>query len=110
MFDLIATFGSSMTLIPAAGLENLWETVRDDWLVWIFLGFVAVCALPMIRSKSWRELFGLVAVAVVVGLLLFAGQDLFGSEDATFTKVGKDAADEINSVVVDPGINLPGVK
>lgn len=84
--------------IPAAGLQSIFETFRDDWAGPIFLILVVALALFAVWKREWRGLFGLVAIATVVGLLIFAGEDLFGSKDATLTSIADDAANDLNVI------------
>ena len=87
MFDL--------TLL--AGLDGLWDTVRQDWFAPVFLGIVAVGALVLAAKRQWTGLISLVGIAVVAGVLLFGGEKLFGSENSGLTGTGIGLAGEINT-------------
>lgn len=88
----------ALTSVFAAGLDGLVDMFRDDWVGPAMIGLIMVLALISLFKREWRGLFGLLALGVVVGLLVFAGDDLFGSKDATLTGIGNDAAKEINVI------------
>lgn len=96
--DLLNSIQLSLIDLPAGGLADLWDTVKNDWLGPIFLAAVAVFAIVFIKDRAWLKLISFIGIAAVVGLLIFASEDLFGSEDATFTGVAKDASEEINTI------------
>lgn len=88
----------ALTTVFAAGLDGLVDSFRSDWVGPAFIGLIMVLAVISLWKREWRGLFGLLALGVVVGLLVFAGDDLFGSKDATLTGIGNDAAKEINVI------------
>jgi len=84
-----------------SGLTNLWNTVLKSWITPLFIAAVAVFAIMFIKDRAWMKLIGFVGIAAVVGVLVFAGGELFGSKDAGLTKVAKNAAKQINTVAPD---------
>lgn len=94
------------TTVLGAGLSGLVDGLRDDWIGPAFLIIIMILALIAGWKREWRGLAGLVAIGIVVGLFIFAGDDLFGGKDATLTGVGVDTAKEIN--VISPPFNLLG--
>lgn len=82
--------------VIAAGLSGLVDMFRDDWIGPAVVGIIMVLAVILLFKREFRGLFGLVALAIIVSLLVFSGDDLFGSKDATLTSIGDDAANEIN--------------
>lgn len=84
--------------MPAAGLSELWNTVLSDWITPIYIAAVAVFAIMFLKDRAWMKLIGFVGIAAVVGVLVFAGGELFGSKDSGLTKVATDVAKEINTV------------
>lgn len=83
----------------AAGIDGLWTTILKDWITPIYLAAVAVFAIMFLKDRAWMKLIGFVGIAAVVGVLIFAGRTLFGGENAGLTKVAKDAATQVNTVV-----------
>ena len=102
--DLIANVNSSVVQIGGvevlanSGLRGLWNTVLSDWITPLFIAMVAVFALFFIKDRAWMKLIGFVGIAAVVGVLVFAGGDLFGGKDKGLTKVAKNAANDIQTV------------
>lgn len=92
---------NSLVEIQAAGLTDLWNTVLKNWVTPLFIAAVAVFAIMFIKDRAWMKLIGFVGIAAVVGVLVFAGGELFGSKDSGLTKVAKDAANQINTVAPD---------
>lgn len=95
LLDMIST---GFVSIPGAGLQELWDNVLSGWITPIYIAAVAVFALIFLKDRAWMKLIGFVGIAAVVGVLVFAGGDLFGSKDSGLTKVGVDVANEINTV------------
>jgi hypothetical protein len=83
------------TVIPAAGLEELWSTVLSGWVAPLFIAGVAVFAIFFIKDRKWTQLISFVGIAAVVGVLIFAGPTLFG-DGGTLQGVAENAANEIN--------------
>lgn len=89
----------ALVSVPGAGLQSLWDSVLSNWIGPIFIAAVAIFALVFIKDRAWMKLLGFVAIAAVVGLLIFAGDDLFGGKDATVTGIANDAANQINMIL-----------
>lgn len=78
-----------VTLITLmAGLQDLQNTIIDDWLGPIFIVGVAAFALIFIKDRAWMKLLGFVGIAAIVGVLIFAGEAFFG-DGGTLTEVAK---------------------
>lgn len=73
------------------GLDSLKKTIIDNWLGPIFIVGVAAFALVFIKDRAWMKLIGFVGIAAVVGVLIFAGDSLFGSGKG-LQKVASSAA------------------
>lgn len=84
-----------MTFMPSA-LSDLWDTLVEDWVGPAYVIVVAFLAFPFLKNRAWLQLLAFVAMAAVVGLLIFAGDSLFGSEDATVTGIASDSVEELN--------------
>lgn len=107
MMDLLGSVTdlASVALIDPAnfllsgdsGLRGIWSDIRDNWVQPLFVAAVAVFALVFVKDRAWTKLIAFVGIAAVVGVLIFAGEDLFGSKDAGLTKVGVGAANSVSS-------------
>ena len=85
--------------LVGAGLGNLWTGLRDNWLGPLFLGAVAIFAIMFIKDRAWTKLIAFVGIAAIVGVLIFAGAQLFGP-NGSLTKVAGDVAGQINMIVL----------
>lgn len=94
--------------IPAAGLVDLWNNVLKGWLTPIYLAAVAVFAIFFLKDRAWMKLLAFVGIAAVVGVLIFAGSEIFGNKDSGLTGVAKNAAKDINMVNSANLVTVPG--
>lgn len=62
----------------ASGFSQLKDSFINNWLGPIFILVVAAIAIKFVISRQFRELAGFLAIAAVVGLLVFAGDSIFG--------------------------------
>lgn len=68
-----------LTFFATAGLGTLQSNLVSNWIGPAFLIVVAGLAIKFIISRQFRELAGFLAIAAVVGLLIFNAGGLFGS-------------------------------
>ena len=78
-----------------AGLSGLSDKLVNDWIGPIYIVLVAVVAITLLMKKEIRSLVAFLVVAVICGLLVYFGKDLFGSK---LTKSAKDAAGSISYI------------
>lgn len=97
MDNLINILGG-VEVLANTGLRGLWNTVLTDWITPLFIAMIAVFALFFIKDRAWMKLIGFVGIAAVVGVLVFAGADLFGGKDKGLTKVARNAANDIQTI------------
>lgn len=90
------------SLYLAAGLSTLWTNIQNNWLGPIFLAAVAVFAIMFIKDRAWMKLIAFVGIAAIVGVLVYAGDSLFG-KNGNLKNVAQKAAKDINSVQVYDG-------
>lgn len=85
-------------LIPFVGngLQGLWDTVLSDWVGPIFIAAVAVFAIMFVKDRAWMKLIGFIGIAAIVGVLVFGGSALFGS-DGSLTNVSTDLIDQVGN-------------
>ena len=90
-------------LFPAAGLNELWTNILNNWVGPLFIAAVAVFAIVFIKDRAWMKLVSFVGIAAIVGVLVFFGKDMFGSS-GTLTKAAKGNATKVTNTVVSPGL------
>lgn len=83
------------TVIPAAGLSELWTTILQGWVGPIFLAAIAIFAIVFLKDRAWMKLISFVGIAAVVAVLIYAGPVLFG-DGGTFQSVAENAATQVN--------------
>lgn len=99
---------NTINFIVAAGLSGLWDTILKNWIGPIFIAAVAIFAIVFIKDRAWMKLLSFVGIAAVVGVLVFAGSTLFGSEGTTKKLIEKEAKKiDTATVVVSPLAGLP---
>jgi hypothetical protein len=91
MFDSLLYSQEFNSLILGAGLTELWNSIRDNWIGPVFLAAVAVGAFMFIRSQQITKLIMFLVVAAVVGVLIFFGSSLFGTDGALSKMFGNTA-------------------
>ena len=89
-------------LLLGAGLNSLWDSLKDNWIAPLFFAVVAVSAFMFIKSQQITKLIMFLVVAGIVGVLIFFGQDMFGEGGAlskmfqgTAHKVAEDGGNSI---------------
>ena len=95
---------NTLTLGASAGLSNLWAGIRDNWIGPVFLAAVAIGAFMFIKNQQLTKLILFLVVAAIVGVLIFGGSALFGSNgalknmfQATANTVGKDNSSGVSN-------------
>lgn len=74
-----------MDPILFAGLEGIVDEAIGNWLGPAFILGVAAFAIMFIKDRRWMQLVTFIAMAAIVGVLIFAGDSFFG-QDKVFTK------------------------
>jgi hypothetical protein len=77
-----------LSLAAAAGLSGIGNTLVQDWIGPVFLVAVAGFAIMFLRDRAWMKLFGFVAIAAIVGVLIYDGSALFGSSSGNSGSIG----------------------
>lgn len=83
--------------LPAFGLSNLTDTAINDWIGPAFLLLVAAVSIVLLWKRQLAAFFSFLAIAVIAGIFIFFGSDLFG-KNGNITKAGKEVAKKINTV------------
>ena len=76
-----------------AGLEGLSKTLVDQWIGPIYI-------VTLLLKKEIRGLVAFLIVAIICGLLVYFGKDLFGSS-GKLTGAAKKAAGDISYIQKD---------
>lgn len=87
-----------MNILLSGGVTALMDWLLSSWIGPIFFVVVAAVSITFLINRQFRMLWQFVAIAAVIGLLIFAGPWLFGS-DGVFTNVGKDAGEKIGNFI-----------
>ena len=94
-FDVLSQKIGQLPL--GAGLEGLSKTLVDQWIGPIYIVIVAVVAITLLLKKEIRGLVAFLIVAIICGLLVYFGKDLFGSS-GKLTGAAKKAAGDISYI------------
>lgn len=86
----------SQLLVIGQGLTKLTESFITNWIGPVFIAGVALYSLFLLKDRQFRQASIFAAIAVIVGLFVYFGKDLFGS-GGSLTKVGKGLAGEIGN-------------
>lgn len=91
-------------MLGSTGLTKLWTDVKEAWIAPVFFCMVAIGAFMFIKQQAITKLILFLVVAAVVGVLIFGGEALFGSDGAlkkmfegTAVKVGKSNASGVGN-------------
>lgn len=90
----------------AGGLSSLKDTAISNWIGPIYLIVVAGIAIKLLIGQQMRALGIFVIIATIVGVLIFAGTQFFGSQDAILVKSAADVAKQVNTI----GYSFPLLK
>lgn len=96
-----------LNFIQAAGISGLWDTIKTNWVAPLFFAAIAIFALMFIKDKAWTKLLSFAGIAAVVGVLIFAGEGLFGNSGTTKKLVEKEAKKIKTATIVSPVSDLP---
>lgn len=100
MLSLTIFFSSLFSdLVMLAGLGELQSELVENWIGPAYLIAVAFFAIKFLKDREFRTLFIFIAIAIIVGLLIFFADDLFGS-GGSITKSAKGVVDKVNTIVL----------
>lgn len=78
------------------GLRQVQTSFVNNWAGPLFLIIVAGVSITFLIRREFRMLFSFLAIAAVVGVLIFFGGTLFGS-GGKLTGVAKQNAEKLNT-------------
>lgn len=90
----------------AQGLSGVYSQVVNNWIGPLFLILVAGVSITFIMRREFRQLISFLVIAVIVALLVFAGEAFFGS-GGSLTNVAKREAQQINTIIPQVQMLLP---
>lgn len=85
----------AFTDLYAAGLENVFQTFVQDYLIWIFLFAVVAFSIVFIKDRSWLKLGGFLAIAIVIGLIIWNARYLFGTQGEGGVGLAEDITEQL---------------
>ena len=88
-------------------LGGLVDTAISDWIGPLFVGIIAVVAVILLWKRQLAAFITFAAVAVLGGLFIFFGDDLFG-QNGNLSGAGRDVAEKINTVDLTNSTFAPG--
>lgn len=98
MIEVFSTLADPGTVdIFAAGLSELKNKALNDWVQPVFIVGVAAISIVFIKDRAWMKLLAFLGIAAIVGVVVFAGEDLFG-DDGNLTGAAEDVGKSINTV------------
>lgn len=83
----------------ASGLNGIVNELKDNWLAPVFILIVAGVSIMFLVQRELRKLAVFLVIAMLVGVLLFFGEAIFG-KNGNLTNWGKKQATSINTVMV----------
>lgn len=89
----------ALTLLGSSGgINKLQGMLISDWIGPAFLLVVAALSIKFVVQRQFRELATFLVIAAIVAVLIFAGEQVFGS-GGWFTNLGKSAAELIGNFI-----------
>jgi uncharacterized membrane protein YqiK len=96
-----------MDHLTTLALSDLVSTAISDWIGPVFVAVIAVVAIVLLWQKKLAAFITFAAVAVLAGLFIFFGDDLFG-KSGNLSGAGKQAAEKINVINLASTTQAPG--
>lgn len=84
------------SLYLAKGLSGLYDTLVSNWIGPAYLIGVAAFAIIFLKDREFRKLFAFLAIAAIVGILIFFTKDLF-DKGGSFTKTVGETAKKVGN-------------
>lgn len=82
----------AFTEIYAGGLQGIFDYFVSNILIWIFLFAVVAISIVFIKDRSFMKLGAFLAIAVVIGLVIWNARTLFGTKGSGGVGVAEDIA------------------
>lgn len=76
-------------LFKGGGLKGIQDNLISNWIGPAFFILVAVFAIYFVKEQQFRRLIAFVGIAIIVGILIFYGDKLFG-KDGKLVEEGKN--------------------
>lgn len=95
MFQLMQL---SNTLMLNEGLNGLTDNLRDNWVGPVFLLIVAGVSINFLIHREFRKLMVFAALAALIGMMIYFGNDVFGN-NGSLSKFAQKEAVQINTIL-----------
>lgn len=90
-----------MLILFDGGLSGIQSKLIENWIGPAFFIMVAVFAIYFIKEQQFRKLLAFVGISIIVGILIFYGDDLFGSS-GKLVEDGKDLLTNTQTILPIP--------
>lgn len=80
-------------ILNAGSFQRLYSIFVHDYLAWIFFAVIVIIVIKDAFSGSFRSLLQHIGIAVLVAVILFGAEILFG-ENGIFTRTATDIVKE----------------
>lgn len=92
--------------LAGSGLGGATNSIVKQWIGPAYIIIVAGFAITFIIHREFRQLIAFVIIAIIVALLIFDGNGLFGS-GGNLTKNAKKIAGSVNTIIPFVGKGIP---
>lgn len=86
-------------ILNTGSLQKLYSIFVNDYLVWIFFIVVVIIVIKDAFNGSIRSLLQHLGIAILVAVILFGVEVLFG-QNGIFTRIGTDLVKEVIQNVI----------
>ena len=69
-----------ITIDKTGGLGDMQKDIIKGWIGPVFILIVAVVAILFVKEREFRKLAAFLGIAAIVGIIIFAGDQLFGDK------------------------------
>lgn len=107
MFNILLI--NTINFVYAAGLQSVWDEIRNNWLGPLYIAAIAIFAIVFLKDRAWMKLLAFVGIAVVVGVLIFAGEAIIGKGDGGLTGYAKEQAGSVTGSIVIEAPDVPAL-
>ena len=82
----------------ASGLSGVSRTFINSWAGPLFIIVVAAVSIVFLVRREFRALFSFIAIAAVVGIMVYKGGDWFGGS-GHLSRVANSTAYQVNTII-----------
>lgn len=89
---------SSFPIFANGGISTTTTNIAKNWIGPIFILGTAGMSLMFLKDREFRKLISFLVICGIIGLMIYAGDSLFG-EKGLFTNMGAGVANEVKTGV-----------